>query len=76
MTVIELVVVLALIGITASVVAPGLVSLDRPEAAQTTADRIDALIRLGRAAAIERAQRVELTIDPDGQTTLGVVVDR
>ena len=64
MTVIELVVVLALIGIMASVVAPGLVSLDRSEAARTTVDRIDALIRLGRTAAIERAQRVELTIDP------------
>ena len=63
-TAIELVVVLALVGIMASVVAPSLVSLDRPEAAPTTVDRINALIRFGRTAAIERAHRVELTIDP------------
>jgi Tfp pilus assembly protein FimT len=65
MTLIELVVVLVLVGIMASVVAPSIVALDRPSAALNVADRIEALVRFGRTAAIERAQKVELTIDPE-----------
>ena len=60
----ELVVVVALVGVMAGVVAPSIVSLDRPPAAQSAIDHIDGLVRLGRTTAIERAQRVELTIDP------------
>lgn len=64
LTVIELVVVIALIGMMASVVAPSLFSFEGSGAAETTIDRVEALIRFGRTAAIERAQRVVLTIDP------------
>src|SRR5262245_11733409 len=64
MTVIELIVVVALVGVMASVVAPSIAMLARPAAAQSAADHLDALVRRGRTTAIERAQRVELTIDP------------
>jgi len=64
MTLIELVIVIALVGLMASVVTPNLISPDRTRRAQTTAERIATLVDLGRTAAIERARRVELTIDP------------
>ncbi len=64
MTVVELVVVIALIGIMASVVVPNLAALDHRTADESAADGIEALIRFGRNTAIERAESVNLTIDP------------
>ena len=63
-TVIEMVVVIALIGIMASVVAPSVVSSDQRTTGQSAVDRVDALIRFARATAIDHARRVTLVIDP------------
>jgi prepilin-type N-terminal cleavage/methylation domain-containing protein len=64
MTIIELVVVVALIGIMAGVVTPSLVALDRRPSEPSAPELIDGLIRRARSTAIERAANVELTIDP------------
>ena len=64
MTVIELVVVIALVGIMTGVVIPSVVSLDRRPNGESALDRIQALIRVGRSIAIERAMVVRITIDP------------
>jgi len=67
MTVIELVVVVALLGIMAGIVAPSFASFN-PRSADTRAiETIDALIRHGRSTAIERAMVVRITIDPAGK---------
>ena len=63
-TVIELVVVVALIGIMAGAVAPSFGSLDRRPEDRSVTERIDALVRFGRNVAVERAESVEITIDP------------
>lgn len=63
-TVIELIVVVALVGIMASVVAPGFAPWDKPTTTEALTARVDALVRSARATAIDRAERVELTIDP------------
>jgi len=67
MTVIELVVVVALLGVIAGIVAPSFASFN-PRPAETRAiEAIDALIRRGRSTAIERATVVSITIDPAGK---------
>jgi len=63
-TVIEMVVVMALIGIMAGVVAPSILSPERRITNESALDRVDALLRFARATAIERARRVNLVIDP------------
>jgi prepilin-type N-terminal cleavage/methylation domain-containing protein len=63
-TVIEMVVVIALIGIMASVVAPSVLSSDQRTTGQAAVDRVDALVRFARATAIDHARRVTLIIDP------------
>ena len=63
-TLIELVVVIALIGIMAGVVAPNLVSRDRRAADQSAVDCLDGVVRFARARAIDRGGRVDLVIDP------------
>ena len=63
-TVIEMVVVIALMGIMASVVVPSIVSPERRITSQSAIDRVEALLRFARAAAIGRARRVNLVIDP------------
>lgn len=64
MTVIELVVVVALVGIIAGVVAPSFASFDRRATTRSGAETLDALLRLGRRTAVERATAVNITIDP------------
>jgi len=63
-TVIELVVVVALVGIMVGVVAPSFASFDRRTTEGDATGPIDALVGLARASAVERATRVIVTIDP------------
>lgn len=63
-TVIELVVVVALVGIMLGVVAPSFASLDRRMTERDATRPIDALVGLAKASAVERAIRVIITIDP------------
>ena len=63
-TVIELVAVVAIVGIMVGVVAPSFALLDRPTAERDAVDRIDALVHLAKTAAVEQATTVTLTIDP------------
>jgi Tfp pilus assembly protein FimT len=63
MTMIELVVVIALIAIIAGVSAPALASLDRPRNTSGL-DAVITLLRRSRAMAIQRAIVVTVTIDP------------
>ena len=63
-TVIEMVVVIALMGIMAGVVVPSIVSPERRITSQSAVDRVEALLRFARATAIGRARRVNLVIDP------------
>jgi prepilin-type N-terminal cleavage/methylation domain-containing protein len=63
-TVIELVVVVALVGIMVGVVAPSFASLDRRMTNRDATGPIDALVRLAKASAVERATKVIVTIDP------------
>ena len=67
MTVIELVVVVALLGVMAGLVAPSFRSFNRGPADTRATEAIDALIRHGRSTAIERATLVSITIDPAGK---------
>jgi Tfp pilus assembly protein FimT len=64
MTVIELVVVIALIGVMAGVVVPSVASLDRRSGDHRATDQIDALVRRARTIAVERATAVTVTLDP------------
>src|SRR5262249_26085736 len=66
MTVIELVVVVALMGIMAAVVAPSFASFDRRAGGgeHHAADRNDDLLRSWGYLAVERAKSVDVTIDP------------
>jgi Tfp pilus assembly protein FimT len=64
MTVIELVVVVALIGVMAGVVVPSVASLDRRSGDHRATDQIDALVRRARTIAVERATAVTVTLDP------------
>jgi len=61
-TLIELVVVMALIAIIAGVTAPALTALDRRDANAT--EVVVGLLRKARATAIERGVAVTMTIDP------------
>ncbi len=61
-TLIELVVVIALMSIIAGVTVPALSSLDRRE--PTAVDIVSTLLRETRATAIEQGRSVVLTIDP------------
>ena len=63
MTLIELVVVIALMAIIAGVSAPALASLDRPRNASAV-DAVVTMLRRSRASAIQRATVVTVTIDP------------
>jgi Tfp pilus assembly protein FimT len=63
MTLIELVVVIALMAIIAGVSAPALASLDRPRNTSGL-DAVVTLLRRSRAAAIQRGTVVTVTIDP------------
>jgi prepilin-type N-terminal cleavage/methylation domain-containing protein len=63
-TLIEMVVVMALIGIMAGVVAPSIVSPERGMTSESALDRVEALLRFAKATAIDRARRVNLVIDP------------
>lgn len=63
-TVMELVVVVALIGIMAGAVAPSFAALDRHPSDQPVTERVNALVRFGRRVAVERAEAVDITIDP------------
>lgn len=67
MTVIELVVVVALLGVMAGLVASSFASFDRRPADTRATQAIDAFIRRGRSTAIERATVVSITIDPAGK---------
>ena len=62
-TLIELVVVIALMAIIAGVSAPALASLDR-KTETSGLDALVSLLRRSRAAAVERATVVTVTIDP------------
>jgi Tfp pilus assembly protein FimT len=62
MTLIELVVVIALMAIIAGVSAPALASLDRPR--NTSGLDVVTLLRRSRATAIQRGVVVTVTIDP------------
>ena len=64
LTVMEMVIVIALIGIMAGVVAPSIVSAERQITHDSALDRVEALMRFARATAIGRARRVNLVIDP------------
>jgi prepilin-type N-terminal cleavage/methylation domain-containing protein len=61
-TLIELVVVIALMAIVTGAVAPALTSLDRRN--PTAVDAVVELIRRARTSALERGSAVTLTIDP------------
>ncbi len=63
-TLIELVVVIALLGVMAGVVAPAFASLDRRSTDLTAVQRVESLVGFGRTMAIERAKSVDITIDP------------
>ena len=63
MTLIELIVVIALMAIIAGVAAPALASLDRPRNASGV-DAVVTMLRRSRATAIQRATVVTVTIDP------------
>ena len=63
-TVIELVVVVVLVGIMVAVVAPSFASLDQRAAERDATDRIDALVHLAKASAVDHATAVTVTIDP------------
>jgi prepilin-type N-terminal cleavage/methylation domain-containing protein len=63
-TVIELVVVVALVGIMMGVVAPSVASLGRRIDESGAMARVDALIHRGKASAVERATTATITIDP------------
>jgi len=63
MTMIELVVVIALMAIIAGVSAPAFASLDRPRNGSGF-DAVIMILRRSRATAIHRATAVSVTIDP------------
>ena len=63
MTLIELVVVVALMAIIAGVSAPALASLDRPTSTSGL-DAVLTLLRRCRATAIRRATVITITVDP------------
>ena len=63
-TLIELVVVIALMAVVIGVSAPALASLDRGGADSSAVDVVTALLRRSRMTAIDRAIAVDLTIDP------------
>lgn len=65
MTVIELVVVIAMIGIMAGVAAPSLASFDQRFTDRPDSALVDDLLRFGRKLAVERGAPVELTLDPE-----------
>jgi len=67
MTLVELVVVVALLGVMAGFVAPSFASFDRRATIQTATEVVDGLLRFGRKTAIERATVVGITIDPIGK---------
>jgi prepilin-type N-terminal cleavage/methylation domain-containing protein len=64
LTVIEMVVVIALIGIMAGVVAPSIVSSPGTMTSESAVDRVDGLLQVAREKAIDRARRVNVVIDP------------
>jgi prepilin-type N-terminal cleavage/methylation domain-containing protein len=63
-TLIELVVVIALMAVIVGVSAPALASLDHRSADSSAVDVVTALLRRSRVTAIDRALAVDLTIDP------------
>jgi prepilin-type N-terminal cleavage/methylation domain-containing protein len=63
-TLIELVVVIALMSVIVGVSAPALSSLNRSGADSSAIDVVTALLRRSRATAIDRAITVELIVDP------------
>jgi prepilin-type N-terminal cleavage/methylation domain-containing protein len=63
MTMIELVVVIALMAIIAGISAPALVSLDRPRNVSGF-DAVITLLKRSRSTAIHRATIVSVTVDP------------
>lgn len=65
MTVIELVVVIALIGIMAGAAAPSLASFDQRVPNHADSALVGELLRFGRRLAVERGAPVELTLDPE-----------
>jgi prepilin-type N-terminal cleavage/methylation domain-containing protein len=65
MTLIELVVVIALIGIMAGVAAPNLASFDQRYNDRSGSALVDDLLRFGRKLAVDRGAPVDLTLDPE-----------
>ncbi|MGQ0648794.1 MAG: prepilin-type N-terminal cleavage/methylation domain-containing protein [Gemmatimonadaceae bacterium] len=63
-TLMELVVVLVVLGVSAAFVVPSLLSPPREEAT------VEGVVQAGRARAIARAQQLTLSIDRDGAWTL------
>ncbi|HEX6911616.1 MAG TPA: GspH/FimT family pseudopilin [Longimicrobium sp.] len=63
-TLVEMIVVLAVIGLAAAVSAPAFVEWSRDEAARAPADPLIAVLETARRTAAQRGQRITVVVDP------------
>jgi prepilin-type N-terminal cleavage/methylation domain-containing protein len=75
-TLVELITVLALLGLTAGLAVPALLSVLEPDGRHASIRAADELLKAGRSLALERGTRVEIVVDSiDGSYRVSAQAD-